>query len=496
MRDQRFLEKFFPWLIWLVSLINAIWLLLIPGEKSGSFFNISILRLILIGLILLPGIVLLILRTAWGKVLTTRHAEWITKIISTLAFWMLIGVGFFLLMPYARFRFELAHEVWVRLLPVVLTYSLSAVFWLLLRWWQARIQPVPVKISNNREVFIDFARGFAILLAVGSHAFYAFGYDVLFGNAMYQVMSLTRLATPSFILITGMMFELVYLRKAEKQGFKVMVKSLVSRAVQCYLAYGITVLIEWFNQQLSAGDAQLAVIFMGNSLFSGILQFYTLFLLLAIPIIWLRKRFGIWMISLLPVVVWLGDQLLDRLAWPAPEQPLGHLTALLFGHPSVSHFSMWHALTFMSFGMLVGYMLKRAKLEGNWKSFQITLLILFLLNLFISLVTVLPTTRDAFFFDFSNTFRFNHDLPYYSIGSMGAFLLLWITWKMRRWLSHPWLEHTISTLGKNSLWAFAVGNSLVAVLPALSTQTWFVVLFVVAVLGGSVGVIEIKKLVS
>jgi hypothetical protein len=121
---------------------------------------------------------------------------------------------------------------------------------------------------------------------------------------------------------------------------------------------------------------------------------------------------------------------------------------------------------------------------------------LFLLNLLISLVTVLPTTRDAFFFDFSNTFRFNHDLPYYSIGSMGAFLLLWITWKLRRWLVHPWLEHTVTTLGKDSLWAFAVGNSLVAVLPALSTQIWFVVLFVVAVLGGSVVVIKVKKLLS
>ena len=197
-----------------------------------------------------------------------------------------------------------------------------------------------------------------------------------------------------------------------------------------------------------------------------------------------------------PGLVWLGNVLLERMTWLAEDQPLGHLTALLFGHPSVSHFSMWHALTFMSFRMLVGYMLKRSKLEGNWKRFQITLLILFLLNLLISLGTVLPITRDAFFFDFSNTFRINHDLPYYSIGSMSAFLLLWITWKLRRWLVDPWLEHTVTTLGKDSLRAFTVGNSLVAVLPSLSTQTWFVVLFVVAVLGGSVVVIKVKTLLS
>ena len=150
----------------------------------------------------------------------------------------------------------------------------------------------------------------------------------------------------------------------------------------------------------------------------------------------------------------------------------------------------------MAFGMLVGYMLKRSKQEGNWKSFQITLQVLFLLCLVVSQVTVLPPSWDAFFFDFSNTYRISHELPYYSIGSMGAFLLLWITWKLRRWLSHPWLEHTVTTLGKDSLWAFAVGNSLVAVLPVLSTLSWYVVLFVVAVLGGSVGVTKVKMLLS
>lgn len=494
MDDQRISEKLFTCLVWVVCLINAIWLMLIPGEKSGSFLNISYQRLMLLVLVLLPGIVLILLRSAWGKSPTIRVAERLTKIISTLSFWTLIGAGFFLLMPFARYRVKLDYEAWLRLLPVVLTYGLVALLWIGYKWLKLRAQPVPATTASSREVFIDFARGFAILLAVGSHTFYVFGYDNLFGNAMYQVMSLTRLATPSFILITGMMFEVVYLRKAEKQGFKVMMQSLANRAMQCYLAYAVTVFIEWFNTQLSTGDAQLAVIFMGNSLFSGILQFYTLFLLLAIPIIWLRKRFGIWMISALPVVVWLVDMLLERASWPPSDLPLGHLTALLFGYPAVSNFSMWHALTFMAFGMLAGYMLKRSKQAGNWKSFQITLLVLFLICLVISLVTVLPTTLDSFYFDFSNTFRINHEIPYYSIGSMGAFLLLWITWKMRRWLSHPWLEHTVIALGKDSLWAFAVGNSLAAVLPALSTQTWFVVLFVVAVLGGSIVIIHLKKL--
>ncbi len=470
MDKRQFLDKFIPWLVWMVSLINTIWLILVPGDVSISSLNILIQKLLLIVLLLLPGIALLAIRSNRGMAVVEKHSSFIKKTISILAFWILLVSGFFLLMPFARFRLTLARETWWVWLPVVLTYTLSSLLWFLHTWLELRNQPTIPSKASSREVFIDFARGFAIVLAVGSHAFYAFGYDVLFGNSMYQIMSITRFATPSFILITGMMFELVYLRKAEKQGFKVMVQSLLSRALQCYLAFGVTVFIEWFNQQLSTVDAQLAVVFMGNSLFSGILQFYTLFLILAIPIIWLRKHFGIWLITALPIVVWLGDLLLDRMSWPAAEQPLSHLTALLFGHPAVSNFSLWHALTFMAFGMLVGHMFKRSRLVGNWHAFQTTLLVLFLFCLAVSLVFVLPTTWGEFFYDFSNEYRINHQIPYYSIGSMGALLFLWIIWKLRRFLTHPWLDLTITTLGKDSLWAFAVGNSLAAILPALTTQ--------------------------
>ena len=150
----------------------------------------------------------------------------------------------------------------------------------------------------------------------------------------------------------------------------------------------------------------------------------------------------------------------------------------------------------MAFGMLVGTMFKRSRQADNWRAFQTTLMVLFLLCLVVSLLFVLPTSWDDFLYHFSNEYRINHQIPYYSIGSMGALLLLWIAWKLRRFLSHPALDLTITTLGKDSLWAFAVGNSLAAVLPALTTQTWFVVLFVLAVLGGSVGVILVKKLVA
>lgn len=61
-------------------------------------------------------------------------------------------------------------------------------------------------------------------------------------------------------------------------------------------------------------------------------------------------------------------------------------------------------------------------------------------------------------------------------------------------LNHPWLKHTITSLGKNSLWAFAVGNSLAALLPTQNNQAWYVVLFLLMVFAGSVGMIKMKDL--
>lgn len=474
-------------IIFVISLLCSIGLVVIP---KISDIQIAAWFVFPLGFTFLPGILTIVFR---GKI-KPNHNGHIYRFLSWGTGFILLFSFFFILEPFARFRIDIPYQNWLVWLPVVFLYGFLSLYWVAYLWFFKPSKDEEQKVSSSREGFIDFARGFAIMLAVGSHAFYAFGYDVLFGDAMYQVMSFTRLATPSFVLITGMMFEFVYLRKAENQGFRVMAQSLVMRALQCYAAYLITVLIEWFNQQLSTSEAINASLFVGNSLFSGILKFYALFLLLAIPIIWLRKRFGIIVVAAIPVFVWLVDLLLAMIIWPTNDELLANLTALLFGYPALSNFSVWHALTFMSFGILIAYAIKYAKQVGNWRIFQLTLLSLFLVCAVISLVMVMPTTSADFFFDFSNEYRLNHEIPYYSIGSMGAFLLLWITWKLRRFLKHPFWEHSITTLGKDSLWAFAVGNSLAAVLPAFSNQVWYVTLFTITVLGGSVATIKVKDL--
>ncbi|MHB8135127.1 MAG: OpgC domain-containing protein [Anaerolineaceae bacterium] len=482
------------WLNLLICVGNAIFLVSIPGEKQNTgLFGLSILRLLLLVAIILPVVFLFIATRLTKPDILRKYRRPIDQFGNGLAAFILLTGFFFILMPFTKLRITIDSATWLRLLPVFITYVSIALIWVIHSAVSNHKKVEQSDISTSRESFIDFTRGFAIVIAISSHAFFAFGYGNIFGEWQYLIKSFTRFGTPLFIMITGMMFEIVYLKRAQKNGLNATAKSLLKRAAQCYFAYLITVLVEWFNHLLSNQEAIHSALFIGKSLFSGILQFYVLFLLLAIAIIWLRQKAGILPIVFLPIVVWVGDLLLDRMVWPVARSPLSYLTGLVFGHPSISSFSVWHAITFMSQGMLLAYLLKQAREKANWKSFQVAIGGLFVLNLLVTLAAVYPANFQEVVFHFANDYRDNHQLAYYSIGSMGALLMLWLFWLIRNQLNKRILDISFTSLGKDSLWAFAVGNSLDALLPVLNYRLSTVFLFVAAVWAGSVGVIYYKN---
>lgn len=493
LKKKKPLSKIF-WIIFFICIGNAIFLISIPGEQQNVvLFGLSLQRLILLLVIISPVFLLLAALNLSISDFFHKHGYAIEFFGNGLALFILFTGFFFFLMPFAKLRFEFDTATWLRLMPVFITYVSIALIWVIRSAISVNKKLVRTETSTNRESFIDFTRGFAIVVAISSHAFFAFGYMNIFGESQYLIKSFTRFGTPLFIIITGMMFEIVYLKRAQKNGMHSTTKSLLKRAAQCYFAYLITVLVEWFNQLLTNQEAINSALFIGKSLFSGILQFYVLFLLLAIGIIWLRQKAGILPVVLLPIIVWFGDMLLDQIVWPVAKSPLSYLTGLVFGHPSISSFSVWHAITFMSQGMLLAYFLKQAREKSNWKNFQLAIGGLFILNLVVTLAAVYPSTWQEVVFHFANDYRDNHQLAYYSIGSMGALVILWLFWTIRNQLNNRVLEISFSSLGKDSLWAFAVGNSLDALLPVPNYRLSTVLLFMAAVWAGSVGIIYYKN---
>ena len=362
-------------------------------------------------------------------------------------------------------------------MPVYTCYILISIIWVLFSADLIKNKLNSQIKTSKRENFIDFTRGFAILLALASHSFYVFGYENTFGDVQYISKSVTRFATPIFVIVTGIMLELVYLRKAQKSGFKSASRSLLIRSVQCYSAYLVTVIVEWFNNLLNNEEAINAALFIGKSLFSGILKFYVILLILSILIIWIRQKVGIWIITILPIIVWLGDLSFRYIPWPIQGSRLSYFTALVFGRPSLSSFSVWHALTFLSFGMILGFWIKYAHQTSSWKRFKYSIAIIFLLNLLITIIAVYPLDISKVVYYFANNYRIDHYIAYYSIGSMFAMVFLWFFFIIRRNLTQIWLKISITTLGKNSLWAFAVGNSLAAIIPGINYRPLTVISF-------------------
>lgn len=201
----------------------------------------------------------------------------------------------------------------------------------------------------RRLIFIDTHRSLAITLALLAHAFYDFdvwaNLPVAWG---YVVQTMTRAATPSFILLFGAMLELVYVRKMESKGFDTVAYRLVKRGLQCYLGYILTVAAGSILGLFGPDHALRALFFVGRGHWGGILKFYAVALCLSIPLLAFRRRFGIGPTVLLCFCVWLLDPI--RAALPVLG---GFDRALDFVWGTV-----FHHFTFVGVGLLLGNVLR------------------------------------------------------------------------------------------------------------------------------------------
>src|SRR3982751_2835471 len=95
--------------------------------------------------------------------------------------------------------------------------------------------------SSKRIYFVDFARSFAIMLALTDHGMNDFDIWHKYSPKVFTAMKiLTTSATPTFILLFGMMLEIIYLGKLRKSGLRKTASGLVNRSFQCYVGYFLT----------------------------------------------------------------------------------------------------------------------------------------------------------------------------------------------------------------------------------------------------------------
>ena len=99
-----------------------------------------------------------------------------------------------------------------------------------------------MRLNRSRLHFIDFARTFAVVLALLSHSLNntevldRMGADSLY-ITLHQAVhpkQFTRIATPIFVFMFGFMIEFVYATRARDSGAASIQRRLRVRSFQCY----------------------------------------------------------------------------------------------------------------------------------------------------------------------------------------------------------------------------------------------------------------------
>jgi len=319
----------------------------------------------------------------------------------------------------------------------------------------------------TRLNFIDVARSYAIILALFSHAMLAFGGFAALGEDALKIKLFTRTATPLFVFMFGMMLELVYARKARENGLSSVVRRLLLRSAQCYLGYQLTVVAGMIGDHTTLRAGANALLFMDSAIFGNILRLYSVAMLLAIPIIWLRCRTGPLSLVIMLIAIWVGDIFLERYAGVS----LGRFDALigiLFGTGStLDGPSVWHGMTFVFAGMLVAASLHDWK-EAGLKRFYYTLFALTAVSLTVVAYLAADVSLAGVIKRFANyNYRSHNHIGYYAVGLIACAITLFILsriiplhGKMPGWTRIP------LAFSRSSLLSYSLGNIFLSLLPA------------------------------
>jgi len=324
-------------------------------------------------------------------------------------------------------------------------------------------------MNNNKLTrlnFIDVARSYAIMLALFSHAMFVFGGFAALGEDALKIKLFTRTATPLFVFMFGMMLELVYARKARENGLSSVVRRLILRSAQCYLGYQLTVVAGMISDNISLSEGTKALLFLNNAMFGNILRLYSVVLLLAIPIIWIRYRTGTVSLAIMLAVIWTGDLFLEQYAGVSLGRFDTMIGIFLGTGSSLDGPSIWHGMTFVFAGMLVAASLHNWN-EYGLKRFYYTLLALAIVSSIVIASLAADVSLTGVLRRFANySYRAHNHIGYYAVGLLTSAITLFILSQivplygnMPRWTRIPLAFST------SSLLSYSIGNIILSVLP-------------------------------
>jgi hypothetical protein len=345
-----------------------------------------------------------------------------------------------------------------------------------------------MRLNLSRLHFIDFARTFAVVLALLAHSLNNTKvFDRMGADSLY-IKEFTRTATPIFVFMFGFMIEFVYATRARASGVASIQRRLRVRSFQCYFGYCLTSFCALLGGQQSLYKfAASLTFFFGNSRFGNILRVYAVIMLFTPLLVRLRLRYGVRFVVFCLASVLLSFPFVIQLKgvdFGVFNNPLNVLFGIGVGRfgPSV-----WHSMSFVLSGMLLA-----SSLTGGAKTLRNAFSRFYLIALgLVSICAVawFPLVHDGpaeVWVKFADsTYRVSNMPGYYLIGIVTS--VFWITLFSlligTRELSRP--VKFFLPLGLSSLFSYTTGSVLLNLSGYVATRvdpTLYIAVFFVSVL--------------
>lgn len=250
------------------------------------------------------------------------------------------------------------------------------------------------------------------------------------------------------------MLEIVYFRKYKKKGRKIF-NRLIYRSLLCYLALiGLAITYTIINQDSFRKLLEKSLL-LSETLYGTIFALYTFLLIITIPVLWVRKRFGLYFSLILILAIWIIDFSLisNSVSLPKPFSLLGGIVLGLGGEFGPSFF---HSLSLALAGMIVGnflYSKNRRPYSG------LVCLGLSLVCISLTLYEIIHVGVDTFMQNIENisVYRQNNSIFYYSYGFCASLIMISIAYGLSKILPTT-ISRFTEKVGGNTLSYFFLSN--------------------------------------
>lgn len=317
----------------------------------------------------------------------------------------------------------------------------------------------------KRALYVDAARGFAIALGLFSHVMLTTGaWENLkeISESAYSLRLLTRVATPTFILIFGISMELAYVRRWLSDGSARTVRiRLIKRSWKCYRWLAYIGLAGILGGVVTWADWSLGMAFMAPIFNADIFAFYAVAMVISIVLIPFRVKFGLTITMLATLCWWPIEAMLSQVL--LVDGKLGFFLSRIFGIGDSFGPSVFHSLPLVVAGMMIGSCIKERGEFGGLPRGSRTRLYLLLAGGTAALLTVVIVDGpkgSVINFVSANAYRNTNHVGYYAFGFLFAVVVLAAAYALTEFVRRrrPWQP---GPFGTESLLAFGIGNVLI-----------------------------------